>query len=180
MHLWPSCIPLLSWQLQVLPPSASCLCHTSSPGSMQWFKEGRYTIMIRAATCKLGFARTVETRRGREGYPIAAVPPLTCRPLTPQLISRLVFISAQLTAWVVPSTGEGHKFDGTEWLSGNVASDFCFYCHHAEACFWWNMRSYKKRQFVFMREEFKSVIRGADAGRYKQQMVNNMTRIMGR
>lgn len=111
MHLWPSCIPLLSWQLQVLPPSASCLRHTSSPGSMQWFKEGRYTIMIRAATCKLGFARTVETRRGREGYPIAAVPPLTCRPLTPQLISR--FIRAQLTAWVVPSTGmhEGHKFD---------------------------------------------------------------------
>lgn len=109
MHLWPSCVPLLSWQLQVLPPSASCLCHTSSPGSMQWFKEGRYTIMIRVTTCKLGFARTVETRRGREGYPIAAVPPLTCRPLTPQLISRLVFIRAQLTAWVVPSTGTHMK-----------------------------------------------------------------------
>lgn len=153
MHLWPSSAPLLSWQLQVLPPSASCLCHTSSPGSMQWFNVGRYTIMIRAGTCILGFARTVETHRGREGYLIAAVPLLTCRPLTPQLISRWLFIMAQLTARVVLSTGvhEGHKFDSTEWRSEIAASDFCFYSRYAETCFWWNMHSYKRRQSVFMR-----------------------------
>lgn len=37
----------------------------------------------------------------------------------------------------------------------------------------------QKETVCFMREEFKSVIRGAHAGRHKQQMVNNITRIMG-